>query len=69
MVKCNDETDYTIGESTTSIQAALDGILPKMLPLLCVLGVYSLLRRGLSTQKVLLIITIVGFVLGFFSII
>ncbi len=60
---------YTIGESTTSIQSALDGILPKMLPLLSVLGVFALLRKGLSTQKVLLIIVVVGFILGFLGVI
>lgn len=60
---------YTIGESTTSIQNALDGILPKLLPLLCTLGVYWLLRKGLSTQKVLLIIVVLGFVLGLLNII
>ena len=59
---------YTIGESTTSIQDTLNAILPKMLSLLSVIGVYALLRKGLSVNKVLLIIVIVGFVCGFFGI-
>lgn len=60
---------YTIGDKTILIQDALDGILPKMLPLLSVLGVFGLLRKGMSTQKVLLIIVVVGFVLGFLGVI
>lgn len=59
---------YTVGEATISVQSTLDNVLPKLLPLLCVLGVYALLRKGKSTTTVMIIICIVAFVLGFFGI-
>ncbi|MDD5791362.1 MAG: PTS system mannose/fructose/sorbose family transporter subunit IID [Erysipelotrichaceae bacterium] len=60
---------YTVGESTTAIQKALDGIMPKLLSLLSVLAVYYLLRKGKKTTTVMLILVVVGFVLGYFNII
>ena len=60
---------YTIGESTTSIQSALDNILPKMLSLISVLFVFYLLRKGQKTTAVMLILVVLGFTLGFFGII
>ena len=60
---------YTIGDASVSLQTTLDNILPKLLPLLCVLAVYGLLRKGKkSTTWVMVAICIVGFVLGFFGI-
>ncbi len=59
---------YTTGDAVISLQSTLDSILPKLLPLLCVLGVYGLLRKGKSATFVMVLICILAFVLGFFGI-
>lgn len=59
---------YTVGEATIALQDTLDKILPKLLPLICVLIVYSLLKKGKSTTWVMVAMIIVGFALGFLGI-
>lgn len=59
---------YTVGDASVELQATLDNILPKLLPLLCTLGVFGLLRKGKSTTWVMIAMIIVGFALGFFGI-
>lgn len=52
-------------ESVFSVQEQLfDTILPKLLPLLLTLGSYKLLKKGLSSVKVLLIIVLIGAIGG-----
>ncbi len=52
-------------DSVFSVQEQLfDTILPKFLPLLLTLGSYKLLKKGLSSVKVLLIIVLIGAVGG-----
>lgn len=59
---------YSVGEANVEMQATLDTIIPKLLPLLATLGVFGLLRKGKSTTWVMAAIIILGFVLGFFGI-
>lgn len=59
---------YTVGDATVEVQSTLDAILPQLLPLLATLGVFGLLRKGISTTKVMGILIVIGFVLGFFGI-
>lgn len=59
---------YTVGDASISLQNTLDTFFPKLLPLVCVLLVYALLRKGKSTTWVMMGIIVVGFVLGFLGI-
>lgn len=59
---------YSVGDAAISLQTTLDSILPKMLPLVCTLAVFGLLRKGKSTTWVMFAIVIVGLILGFFGI-
>ena len=59
---------YTTGEASVALQATLDNIFPKLLPLICTLGVYGVLRKGKSTMWAMCAIIIIGFVLGFIGI-
>ncbi len=59
---------YTLQEATVSIQAMLDSIMPKLLPLLTTLGVYWAVRRGYRTVTVMLVLAIGGFILGMLKI-
>lgn len=63
--------DFVIGEGeqAMSLQAIFDGIMPNMIPLLLTLGVYYLIKKGLSTTKVLflvILLAIVGAGVGIF---
>lgn len=52
-------------ESVFNVQEQLfDTILPKMLPLLLTLGCYQMLKKGLSSIKVLLVIVAIGVIGG-----
>lgn len=52
-------------DSVFSVQEQLfDTILPKLLPLLLTLGSYKMLKKGLSSVKVLLIIVAIGIIGG-----
>ena len=55
------------GEEATKIQSIIDGILPNMLSLLCVLLVYWMLKKGFKTTHVLFGIFIFGIVAAFFG--
>lgn len=53
------------GKTTIEIQGILDGILPKLLPLLLTIGIYYLItKKNISTVKVMLFIFIGGFILS-----
>ena len=56
---------YTVGDASVALQPQIDAVLPKLLPLLVVLAVFGLLRKGKSTTWVMGAICIVTFVLGF----
>lgn len=67
VIYVNIHTPITIaiaGSNPFKLQDALDKILPRLLPLITILGTYGLYRKGLSPGKVLLIVFVVGFILG-----
>lgn len=47
-----------------SIQSAIDMILPRLIPLIFLLGAFALYRRGWSITKVLALYFVLGFILG-----
>ncbi len=49
---------------TVALQDTLDGILPKMLPIVFVGFCYWLLKKKVSPVRVILIVAVVAFVLG-----
>lgn len=51
---------FKIGEVSLNLQQVLDSLLPAMLPLLSVLGVWKLLAKGLSATYVIAILFVVG---------
>jgi len=55
---------YTIQDASINLQAMLDSIMPKLLPLVATLLVYLGIKKGLKNTQVLLIIFIVGGILG-----
>ncbi len=56
---------YVMGELEKPLQEMLDGILPGMLPLIAVALVYALLsKKGMTSNKAIAIVCIVGLVLG-----
>lgn len=59
---------YHIQKTTVSIQSMLDGIMPKILPLIIVLIVYSLVKKNYKTTNIMLGIIAVAFLLGAFEI-
>jgi len=65
-VKINVGTEIVINETVVNIQALLDGILPKLLPLLFTIGLYKLHGRMPRKYLILLIfgILIVGTLLA-----
>lgn len=50
------------GNPAINIQGLLDGILPKLLPLVITLGIYALIKRGWAPVKCILLILVVGIV-------
>lgn len=61
---------FTVGESVTTLQSILDGIMPQILSLGLILGVVALLRKGVTANKILLGIIVVGIagaLLGIFA--
>lgn len=61
--------DFVIGEGeqAMTLKAIFDGIMPNLVPLLLTLGVYALIKKGMSTTKVLFLImalAILGAVVG-----
>jgi mannose/fructose/N-acetylgalactosamine-specific phosphotransferase system component IID len=59
---------YTVGKTSVSLQAMLDGIMPKMLPLAAVLIVFWLVRRRMKTTTLMLSLIAAALVLGAFNI-
>lgn len=57
--------EYTIQESTVSLQEMLDGILPKLTPLLVTLAVFGLVRRQVNAVVIMAGLAVGGFVLGY----
>lgn len=51
-----------VGDPAINIQGLLDGILPKLLPLLITLGLYALIKKGWTPVKCILLILVVGIV-------
>ncbi|MEG0034876.1 MAG: PTS system mannose/fructose/sorbose family transporter subunit IID [Anaerorhabdus sp.] len=60
---------FAVGETTASIQSALDKIMPNLLPVVITLGTYWLLgKKGMTSSKmvwILIIIAILGAFTGF----
>lgn len=68
LVNINIPTVFNIGELELGIQATLDSILPKLIPLLTTLGCYKLLKKGKSSILILfgiIALSIVGVLCGF----
>jgi PTS system mannose-specific IID component len=62
---------FAIGQSPINIQAILDGLVPSLVPLLVILGVYQMIRRKVSPLIVVIILFalgILGSLLGFLAI-
>lgn len=62
---------FTIGEVGLNLQQVLDSLMPALLPLVAVLGVWKLLAKGFSATYVIMILFVVGIVcslLGILSI-
>lgn len=49
-----------IGDTQINIQSLLDGILPKLIPLLITLALYALIKKGWTPVKCILLILVVG---------
>ena len=50
------------GDTNINIQGLLDGILPKLIPLLITIGLYSLIKKGWSPIKCIILILITGII-------
>lgn len=69
MVNLSTPLEITLGETPFAIQGYLDQIFPLLLPFLYVLGMFGLLKKGVSATWVLLItiaVGIVGALIGIF---
>ena len=56
---------FAMGDVQKPVQDLLDGIMPALLPLLGTAGVYALLgKKGMTSNKAILIVIVVGLVLG-----
>lgn len=55
---------YTVEAASVSIQAMLDSIMPKLLPLLATLGVFWAIRRGTRNTVIMLVLAVGAIVLG-----
>lgn len=51
-----------VGNPAINIQGLLDGVLPKLLPLLITLGIYVLIKKGWTPVKCIILILVVGIV-------
>ena len=49
-----------VGDPAINIQGLLDGVLPKLIPLLITLGIYVLIKKGWTPVKCIIIILVVG---------
>ena len=69
MVTVNLGINIGSGDSAISLNDVLNGIMPKMLPLLTTLGIYKLIKKGISTNWILLgiiAVSILGKWIGLF---
>ena len=55
---------FTVGEATVELQAMLDNIMPGILALLFTLLILWLIRKNISTTKIMILIIILGIVTG-----
>jgi mannose/fructose/sorbose-specific phosphotransferase system IID component len=60
---------YNMEKATFPVQKMLDGILPKMLPLISTLLVFRFIRKGKSATIVMIGMVLLGLVGGYFNII
>ena len=51
-----------VGDPAINIQGLLDGVLPKLIPLLITLGIYVLIKKGWTPVKCILLILVAGIV-------
>lgn len=49
-----------VGDPAINIQGLLDGVLPKLIPLLITLGTYVLIKKGWTPVKCIILILVVG---------
>ena len=49
-----------VGDQAINIQGLLDGVLPKLIPLLITLGIYVLIKKGWTPVKCIILILVVG---------
>jgi PTS system mannose-specific IID component len=66
-VKAALNINFTVGQTPISIQGFVDSLLPGLIPLAVILGVYQLIRRKVNPVVVILIIFLVGIVGGYFG--
>ena len=52
----------SIADPALNVQALLDGILPKLIPLAITIGIYALIKKGWTPIKCIILILIVGIV-------
>ena len=51
-----------VGETQINVQSLLDGVLPKLIPLLITLGIYALIKKGWTPVRCIVLILVVGIV-------
>ena len=51
-----------VGDTQINIQSLLDGVLPKLIPLLITLGIYVLIKKGWTPVRCIILILVVGIV-------
>lgn len=51
-----------VGETQINIQSLLDGVLPKLIPLLITLGIYVLIKKGWTPVRCIILILVFGIV-------
>lgn len=69
MISVNLAVSIGSGDSAIAINDVLNGIMPKMLPLLTTLGIYKLIKKGISTNWILvgiIVVSILGKLIGLF---
>ena len=49
-----------VGDPAINIQGLLDGVLPKLIPLLITVGIYVLMKKGWTPVKCIILILVVG---------
>lgn len=69
MVSVNLGISIGSGDSAIALNDVLNGIMPKMLPLLTTFGIYKLIRKGVKVNAILLgiiVLSILGTWVGIF---